>query len=105
MNIWLILILGGIATYLTRLSMIWLFSRWEIPAWLQRALRLVPAGVFSAIIAQEVLTENGMVNLSPHNTRILAAAIATIVAWRTRNVILTILIGMAVLWVLQWAGY
>jgi branched-subunit amino acid transport protein len=101
-NIWLILIFGGLATYLTRLSMILLFSRWEIPAWLKRALRLVPAAVFSAIIAQEVLTQNGAVYLAPHNTRMLAAAVATLVAWKTRSVLLTILVGMATLWVLQW---
>jgi branched-subunit amino acid transport protein len=103
MKIWWILILGGLATYLTRLSMILLFSRWEIPAWLRRALRLVPAAVFSAIIAQEVLTQNGKLNLGMSNPRILAAALATVVAWKTRSVLLTILVGMVTLWVLQWA--
>lgn len=102
MKIWLILILGGLSTYLTRLSMILLFSRWEIPAWLQRALRLVPAAVFSAIIAQEVLTQNGKLNLEMTNPRILAAALATVVAWKTRSVLLTILIGMVTLWLLKW---
>jgi branched-subunit amino acid transport protein len=103
MKIWWILILGGLATYLTRLSMILLFSRWEIPAWLRRALRLVPAAVFSAIIAQEVLTQNGKLNLGMSNPRILAAALATVVAWKTHSVLLTILVGMVTLWVLQWA--
>ncbi|MGB9641053.1 MAG: AzlD domain-containing protein [Anaerolineales bacterium] len=102
MKIWLILILGGLATYLTRLSMILLFSRWEIPTWLQRALRLVPAAVFSAIIAQEVLTQNGELNLALGNPRILAAALATVVAWKTRSVLLTILVGMVTLWLLKW---
>lgn len=46
MKIWLILLLGGLATYLTRLSMILLFTHWQIPPWLGRALRLVPAAVF-----------------------------------------------------------
>lgn len=102
MKIWLILILGGIATYLTRLSMIFLFSRWQISPWMQRALRLVPAAVFSAIIAQEVLTQNGKLNLEMANPRILAAAFATVVAWKTHSVLFTILVGMVTLWLLKW---
>ncbi|RCK72522.1 MAG: putative transmembrane protein [Anaerolineae bacterium] len=101
MNIWYILLLGGAATYLTRLSMILLFSRRQIPPRLERALRLVPAAVFSAIIAQEVFLQNGQLNLSFHNERIAAALAATLVAWRTRNVLLTLAVGMATLWALQ----
>jgi branched-subunit amino acid transport protein len=102
MTICLIFLFGGITTYLTRLSMILLFSRWKIPAWLQRALRLVPAAVFSAIIAQEVFAPSGKLNLSLNNARILAAIFASGVAWKTRNVLLTILIGMVTLWVFNW---
>lgn len=101
MKIWLILILGGAATYLTRLSVILLFTRWQVPTWLGRALRLVPAAVFSAIIAQEVFLQNGWINLSFHNERILAALAATLIAWRTKNVLLTLAVGMVTLWVLQ----
>lgn len=101
MKIWWILLLGGLATYLTRLSMILLFSHWQIPPWQGRALRLVPAAVFSAIIAQEVFIQNGAINLSFHNERILAALAATLIAWRTKNVLLTLAVGMATLWALQ----
>ncbi|MCS6907358.1 MAG: AzlD domain-containing protein [Anaerolineales bacterium] len=101
MKIWLILLLGGLATYLTRLSMILLFTHWQIPPWLGRALRLVPAAVFSAIIAQEVFIQNGGINLSFHNERILAALAATLIAWRTKHILLTLGVGMATLWALQ----
>jgi branched-subunit amino acid transport protein len=50
-----------------------------------------------------VLTQNGKLNLGMSNPRILAAALATVVAWKTRSVLLTILVGMVTLWVLQWA--
>ncbi|GAB4474554.1 MAG: AzlD domain-containing protein [Anaerolineales bacterium] len=101
MKIWWILILGGAVTYLTRLAMILLFSRWQIPHWLSQALRLVPAAVFSAIIAQEVFYQNGEINLSFHNERILAALVASLIAWQTKNILLTLAVGMATLWVLQ----
>lgn len=103
MKIWYILLLGGALTYLTRLSMILLFSRRRISPRLERALRLVPAAVFSAIIAQEVFLQNGQLNLSFQNERLAAALTATLVAWRTRNVLLTLAAGMATLWALQMA--
>ena len=34
--------------------------------------------------------------------RVTQGAVATVVAWKTRSVLLTILVGMATLWVLQW---
>jgi len=33
---------------------------------------------------------------------LLAGLVAVLVAWRTRNVLLTVGVGMGVLWVLQW---
>jgi branched-subunit amino acid transport protein len=35
------------------------------------------------------------------NTRLVAGALAALVAWRTKNVLLTIGVGMAALWILQ----
>ena len=40
-------------------------------------------------------------NVSPLNPRLLAGIIAALVAWRTRNTMLTILAGMAALWIVQ----
>jgi branched-subunit amino acid transport protein len=41
------------------------------------------------------------VALHPGNGRLVAGAIAALVAWRTRNVFLTIAVGMAALWSAQ----
>jgi len=62
----------------------------------------VPAAVLSAIIAPELLMPGGTFNLSLGNERLLAGLVAVLVAWRTRNVLLTVGVGMGVLWVLQW---
>jgi branched-subunit amino acid transport protein len=39
--------------------------------------------------------------LSYRNPRLLAGLLAIIVAWRTKNVMYTILVGMLALWLLQ----
>ena len=95
------LALGGALTFATRLSFIALLSHVEPPPLVRRALRLVPPAVLSAIILPELLVHDGAVDLAPGNARLVAGAIAAAIAWRTRNVPLTIVAGMASLWTLQ----
>jgi branched-subunit amino acid transport protein len=101
MNIWLILLATGLITYGIRLSLIILYGKHEMPARLQQALRYVPPAVLSAIIFPEVLLPGGNLNISLANPRLLAAVLAAWVAWRTKNVVLTIVVGMVTLLVVQ----
>jgi branched-subunit amino acid transport protein len=100
-NIWLIMLAGGAITFLTRLSFIAILGQREIPAWLQRSLRLVPPAVLTAILVPELIFHSGSLDLSLGNFRLIAGLLAALVAWRTRNTLLTILVGMAVLFLLQ----
>jgi branched-subunit amino acid transport protein len=97
--IWIILIVAGLLTFLTRLSFIALLEKWTPPAWVGRALRFVPPAVLTAILVPELLMRNN--HFVPANPRLLAGALAAGVAWRTKNVILTIAIGMAALIMMQ----
>ena len=101
-QLWLTILAAGLITYGIRLSFILVFSRWEIPGWLQRALRFVPPAVLTAIILPELLLNTGKVDFSLENGRLYAGLIAVLVAWRTKNAILTIISGMIVLWIFQW---
>lgn len=102
MNIWVIMLAGGLLTFATRLSFIFVFSHARIPDWLLRGLRYVPTAVLAALITPEIFLPGGHFDLSFHNTRLLAGMAAALVAWRTRNAMLTILVGMAALFLLQW---
>ncbi len=102
MNIWWILIGGGLITYGIRLSFILLLEKISVPDWFKRALRFVPPAVLSAIILPGLFAPNGSIELSLHNTQLLAGGVAILVAWKTKNVILTILVGAVVLVLLQW---
>jgi branched-subunit amino acid transport protein len=101
MNLWLTIISMGLVTYALRLSLIALLGRFEMPPLISRALRFVPPAVLSAIILPELLQPGGKLNLSLGNARLLAGLFAMVVAWRTRNVLLTVAVGMLGLWALQ----
>lgn len=101
MRLWLLLFAMGAVTYATRISMIALLGRVEIPRAVRRALKYVPPTVLSAIIAPALLRPSGPFDLSLSNARLLAGIFATLVAWRTRNVMLTIAAGMGVMWLLR----
>jgi len=101
MNLWLIVIAMGIVTFGIRLFPIVLLGRIEIPLIVQRALRFVPPAVLTAIVVPELLYHNGQVDVSLMNVRLLAGLIAIVVAWRTKNALITIGVGMIALWVLS----
>ncbi len=101
MTIWLVLIAGGLITYAARLSFILLMGRREIPAGIKRSLRFVPAAVLSALIAPDLLMQRGKILVSWTNLRLLAGFAAILVAWKTKNALLTIAVGMGVLLILQ----
>ena len=101
MNIWLVMLLGGLITFSMRFSFIYLFDRFEIPETMRRALHYVPPAVLSAIIFPEILMRQGRLVFSPGNTRMLAGLVAVVVAYFTKNTLITILAGMIALVLLQ----
>jgi len=102
MMVWLLICGIGVATYTIRLSFIAFFGKRELPALILRTLRFVPMAVLSAIIWPQIFLAHNALDLSTGNPRWLAGILAGVIAWRTRNVLLTIVAGMVALWILQW---
>jgi branched-subunit amino acid transport protein len=98
---WLLILCIGIATYAMRLSFVTFFGKREMPAFILRMLRFVPMAVLSAIIWPQLFLANNALDLSLGNPRWIAGILAGVIAWRTRNVLLTIVVGMVALWILQ----
>jgi branched-subunit amino acid transport protein len=101
MSLWLVILFAGLLTFATRLSFILLLEHIKIPDWFRRGLRFVPLAVLSAIILPELTIRNTTLDLSLHNPQLYAGALAALVAWKTKNVLLTILAGMIALLVFQ----
>ena len=101
MDIWLIMLFGGLITFGMRFSLIYLFGRFEVPITMRRALHYVPPAVLSAIIFPELFLHDDVLNISFDNIRLLAGLAATLVAWYSKNTLLTIIAGMLALFLLQ----
>ena len=101
MNIWLVMLFGGLITFGMRFSLIYLFGRFEVPATMRRALHYVPPAVLSAIIFPELFLRGGVLNISFENIRLLAGLVSILVAWFSKNTLLTILAGMLALFLFQ----
>ncbi len=101
MNIWLVMLAGGLITFTIRFVLIFLFGKFEIPPTLRRALHYVPPAVLSAIVFPELFYRGGQIALTLDNTRLLAGIVAIVVAWFSKNTLLTIVAGMVALVVVQ----
>ncbi len=101
MTLLLTLLVIGLLTYAIRLSFILFFSKMEVPSLLLRAFRFVPVAVLSAIIMPALLLPKGVLAFSLDNARLFAGIIAIGVAWKTKNVLATLIIGMGALYLLQ----
>ncbi len=104
LTLWLTIVGAGAVTFALRLSFIALVGRIETPLLLGRALRFVPAAVLTAVVVPLLFYKNGALEVSLGNERLLAGAVAALIAWRTRSVLFTLGGGMATLWMLQATG-
>ncbi len=98
-KLWIFLGMAAV-TYSTRVTMIALLGK-ELPPLVRRWLRYVPAAVLAALIAPAALMPQGRLEWG---AQVPAVVVGAIVAWRTRNVLATIVAGMAVFWILGALG-
>ena len=87
----------ALVTFALRASFLVLPPGVETPPLLRRALRFVPAAILTAIWAPELVLHGEVLDLSIHNERLLAGAVAIAVAWRWRMTSVTIAAGLAAL--------
>ncbi len=100
---WVVIVVVGTLNYLSRLSFIAVFAKVEMPRLVARALRFVPAAMLMAIVVPSVVfSAPGALAFSYTNPKLVAAVAAAAVAWRTRNGMATMGVGMLTLWLAQW---
>ena len=103
MNEFLLLFGMFLVTFGVRYPVLAFVSRVQLPAIVEQSLKYVPPTILMAIIAPAVFIPDGnTVALDISNAPLFASIVATLVAWRTKNLLLTIIIGMAILWLWRW---
>lgn len=104
LTIWLLTFAVGAITYSARLSFITLFARRNMPPLLAGALKHVPVAMLTVIVVPAIVfMPPGVLRIDPGNAKLIAALIAGAVAWWRQSAVLTIVVGMVVLWSLQYA--
>ena len=100
MNDWALIVYCGLITFFTRFSMIALLKKEMFNDRIREVLSYVPSAIFPAIIFPAVfLDEMGFLQFE-NNPKILASIIAVTVGTLSKNIIATIVAGLAVYWFL-----
>jgi uncharacterized membrane protein len=90
----LLAILGmGLVTYATRAGGLWLMGRLPTSPRLEAWLRQIPGAILISIVAPAALTTGP--------AEALASLATVLVAARTRNLLLAMVVGVAVVWALR----
>ena len=97
---WLSIIIAGILTYFTRMTMIALVSRDVLGNKIKAVLAYVPSAVFPAIIFPGVFINDYGTFIEMNDPKIFGALVAIIVGYFSRNVIATILSGLFSYWII-----
>ena len=82
---WIVVIGLAVGTFLIRFSFIGLFADRDMPAWLERSLKLMVPAIFAAIVFSALVMVGGEVAGFAHWPRYAAAAIALVGALRFRR--------------------
>ncbi|QQR91820.1 MAG: AzlD domain-containing protein [Myxococcales bacterium] len=98
---WLCTLVVAIGTLLIRASFLTLYPADRLPYRVKQGLQFLPAAALSGLVAytlQSGLTlEFSLTNIA----RVIALAVATVVAQRTKKIVWTLLSGLAVMWLLN----
>jgi branched-subunit amino acid transport protein len=100
-EVWLVILVLGIGTYLIRLSFLGLIGDRELPPWSLRLLRFVPVAVLPALVAPLVVWPAATGGAADPPRMLAAAAALGVGAW-SRNVLAAIAAGMATLYAALW---
>jgi branched-subunit amino acid transport protein len=78
-TLWLTIAGAAAVTFALRLSFIALLERIEIPPLLSRALRFVPAAILTAVVIPLLLYDDGDLEISLGNERLVAGLVAALI--------------------------
>ena len=97
-DFWTLAVIVGLAlvTVLTR-SFFFISSKsWQLPHWAQRGLQYAPIAALSAVVVPEIVTVQGEWISTWQDARLFSAGVGAAVYFWRRDVLFTIIAGMAV---------
>jgi branched-subunit amino acid transport protein len=99
-KVWTAIVLSGVGTFAMRASFLAAAHRMAtVPPAVQRLLRQIPPAALASLVVPALLRPEGHLDVT--QARLYAGLVAALVAWRTRNTALTLVVGMGVLLALR----
>jgi len=97
-DLWTLAVIVGLAavTVLTRSFFFMSSKPWHLPGWAQRGLQYAPIAALSAVVIPEIVMVQGHLISSWQDARLFAAVAGAATYFWRKDVLLTILLGMAV---------
>jgi branched-subunit amino acid transport protein len=97
-DFWTLAVIVGLAgvTVLTRCFFFISDKPWHLPGWAQRGLQYAPIAALSAVVIPEIVMSQGQLIGTWQDARLFAAAAGTAIYFWRKDVLLTIVLGMAV---------
>lgn len=93
---WFVIVVAGVGTFAMRASFLVAAHRMAVlPPRVRRVLRQIPPAALAALVLPAMVAPEGTVDLA--QAQLPAGVLAALVAWRTRNVALTLVVGMGAL--------
>lgn len=88
-------ILGmAVVTVIPRVLPSWLLAKRELSSFIKEWLGYIPIAVLSAMLLPSLLLKDKVVEVGFYNTFLWAAIPTLLVAWKTKNIFLTVALGM-----------
>jgi len=102
-QLWTIIAVMGVGTFLIRFSFLGLIGSRKMPDWLLRHLRYTPVAVLPGLVAPLVLWPNAT-DGTPDPVRMIAAVVTLAVAWYRKSMIQGALAGALTFGFLSWVS-
>ena len=95
----------GIGTLLIRCSFIFLGDKIKLSPFMRELFTYIPAAVLPALALPMVFFHEGIVSIINGKERLYAFLIAIIVSFASKNILITIVIGLGILFLFQSLGH
>jgi branched-subunit amino acid transport protein len=102
-DVWVAVVLAGIGTFAMRASFLVFAHRLaDVPPLVQRLLRQIPPAALAAIVIPALVRPHDHLDL--WQPRLYAGLLAAAVAWRTRNIAVTLVVGIGLVMLIEAAA-
>jgi branched-subunit amino acid transport protein len=100
-NEWLLIMGMAVVTFGIRFFLLGFANRFELPEILNESLKFIAPAVLTAITIPAVLLPSGKLDLSLGNPYLISAVAATAAGILSKNVLITIVVGLAAFFLIQ----